>query len=101
MFISLFIYQIFNLGYVAHIPGIKSANIFGQSYAKSTAIAIKNEYCNKGDLPPNERYQTISNIYFTDPKIRSIEEGRFFYLIIYFFIYRYFIYFKRCKIKGT
>ena len=72
----------FYIGYKAHIPGINSANIFGQSYAKTTAVAVKDEYCNKVDLPPNERYQTISKQYFTKPKIRSIEEGN---LIIIFF----------------
>lgn len=63
------------VGYKAHIPGIGSANIFGQSYAKSTAVAVKGEYCNKVDLPFDERYQTISKQYFTKPKVRSEEEG--------------------------
>lgn len=63
-------------GYKAHIPGIGSANIFGQSYAKSTAVAVKGEYSNKVDLPSDERYLTISKQYFTKPKVRSEEEGK-------------------------
>jgi len=65
-------------GYKAHIPGINSANIFGQSYAKTTSVAVKNEYCNKVDLPADERYHTISKQYFTKPKIRSNEESNLY-----------------------
>ena len=77
-FLSFFNFFIFYLGYKAHIPGISSANLFGNSYAKTTAVAVKDEYCNKVDLPPNERYETIAKQYFTKPKIRSIEESKFY-----------------------
>lgn len=63
-------------GYTAHLPGKKSSNIFGMSYAKSTAQAIKGDYCKKIDLPSSDRYKTMNNVYFTKPKMRS-EEGNF------------------------
>jgi len=62
-------------GYKAHIPGVKSSNIFGMSYAKTSAVAIKGDYCKKADLPSQERYTTISNKYYDNPKKRSQDEG--------------------------
>ena len=64
-------------GYTAHLPGKKSSNIFGISYAKTTSHAIKGDYCKKIDLPASERYKTINNIYYTKPQMRS-EEGKKF-----------------------
>jgi len=61
-------------GYTAHLPGKESSNIFGMSYAKATATVIKGNYNKKIDLPAEERYKTINNIYFTKPKVRSEEE---------------------------
>jgi hypothetical protein len=63
-------------GYKAHIPGIYSSNIFGMGYSKSTAVAVKGEYCNKADLPAEERYDSMMKHYFGKPKVRSNEEGK-------------------------
>lgn len=64
-------------GYTAHLPGKESSNIFGMSYAKATASVIKGDYCKKTDLPAEERYKTINNLFFTKPKVRSDEEGEY------------------------
>lgn len=45
------------------------------NYAKSTAVAIKEDYCRGSDLPAGERYKTINKQYFGKPKFRSEEEG--------------------------
>ena len=68
-------------GYTGHITGIeintkKGSNIFGKSYAKSSSIAIKGDYCNKTDLPVNERYTSEMKDRFKRPKIRSFSEAR-------------------------
>lgn len=64
-------------GYTAHLPGKESSNVFGMSYAKATASVIKGDYCKKTDLPAEERYKTINNLFFTKPKVRSDEEGEY------------------------
>ena len=66
-------------GYTGHITGIetstrKGSNIFGQSYAKASSIAIKGEFCNKYDLPNDERYTSEMKYRFVTPKIRSNSE---------------------------
>lgn len=58
------------LGYRAHIPGITSSNIFGTSYAKATSIAIKGDYVRTMDIPPQDRYKSVFNQYYTKPKMR-------------------------------
>ena len=58
-------------GYKAHIPGIKSSNIFGMSYSKATSVAIKGDYVKGRDVPPEERYNSITNQYYKVPTIRS------------------------------
>jgi len=57
--------------YKAHVPGIYSSNIHGMGYSKSTAIAIKGDYCKKSDLPKEEKYKSTFKAYFEKPKIRS------------------------------
>ena len=32
------------LGYSGYIPGVKAENVFGESYGKTTAISVKNEF---------------------------------------------------------
>lgn len=68
-------------GYTGSITGIetnlkKGSNIFGTSYAKASSIAIKGSYCNKTDLPVNERYTSEMKDKFQKPKIRSNSEAR-------------------------
>ncbi len=63
-------------GYKAHIPGMYSSNLFGISYAKATAVAVKGEYCKKADLPPEERYLSTTKKYYDKPKKRSEEERK-------------------------
>ena len=43
-------------GYAGYVPQIKSENLFGKSFAKTTGAAINGEF-NKGQVPPlNERF---------------------------------------------
>jgi hypothetical protein len=64
-------------GYKAHIPGMYSSNLFGMSYAKATAVAIKGEYCKNAEIPSEERYKTMTKLVFENPKRRSNEEGNY------------------------
>ena len=68
-------------GYTGHVTGIETTNkkgcdIFGTSYAKASSIAIKGDYCNKTDLPVNERYKSEMKDRFQRPKIRSFSEAK-------------------------
>jgi hypothetical protein len=64
-------------GYKAHIPGIYSSNIHGQSYTKSTALAIKGEYSKNIDLPSEDRYTSTNRKYFKKPLVRHEDDGTF------------------------
>ena len=55
--------------YKAHVPGIYSSNIHGVGYSKTTAIAIKGDYCKQSDLPKEERYKSTFKMYFDKPTI--------------------------------
>jgi hypothetical protein len=57
-------------GYRAHIPGIVSSNIFGMSYAKSTATAIKGDFVKTIDVPADDRYKSVFKKYYTKPRDR-------------------------------
>jgi hypothetical protein len=63
-------------GYQGHIPGIYGSNILGTSYAKATAVAIKGDYCKERDLPSDEKYKTITKLYYGKPKMKTEEEGK-------------------------
>jgi hypothetical protein len=56
-------------GYKSHVPGIYSSNIHGMGYSKSTAVAVKGEYCKGADVPADERYRSTAKAYFTKPKV--------------------------------
>ena len=64
-------------GYKAHIPGVYSGNIMGMNYAKSTAVAIKGDYCKGFDTQPEDKYKSCNMLYFKSPKMRS--ESKFVY----------------------
>lgn len=69
-------------GYKAHVPGIYSSNIHGLGYSKSTAIAIKGDYAKTADIPNQERFKSMTNLYFNKPKIRS--DGKYFLRLFIF-----------------
>lgn len=46
-------------GYKGYVPNIKSENIFGKSFAQTTAEAINKEYVPGISLPPPERFRTM------------------------------------------
>jgi hypothetical protein len=58
-------------GYKAFVPGIYSSNIHGMNYSKTTAHAIKGDYQKGTDVPNDDRYKSINNIYYNKPKVRS------------------------------
>ena len=66
-------------GYQGHIPGIYGSNILGTSYAKATAVAIKGDYCKERDLPSDEKYKTITKLYYGKPKMKTEEEGKLYF----------------------
>lgn len=55
------------------MPQIKSENLFGKSFAKTTGAAINGEY-NKGQQPPlNERFQTLAQQEFNKDNFRRLK----------------------------
>lgn len=63
-------------GYKAHIPHVYSENIFGQSYSRATAKAIKGDIPMGHNYTSDERYKTMTKLYFDKPKLR--EDSKFF-----------------------
>lgn len=69
-------------GYTGHISGIEPAGkkgsaIFGVSYSKATAIAVKGNYAKDIDVPPEERYTSIQKYSYQIPKMRSKEDMKY------------------------
>ena len=66
-------------GYTGKLTGIEPAGkkgcpIFGQSYAKSSAISIKGNYNKDIDVPPEDRYLSVQKKNFVMPQMRSKED---------------------------
>ena len=66
-------------GYTGKLTGIEPAGkkgcpIFGQSYAKSSAISIKGNYNKDIDVPPEDRYLSVQKKNFVVPQMRSKED---------------------------
>ena len=60
-------------GYAGYVPQIKSENLFGKSFAKTTGSAINGEY-SKGQQPPlNERFQTHGQTEFGKDNFRRLK----------------------------
>lgn len=59
-------------GYKGYIPGVKSENIFGKSYARSTSTAINKEYIAGSALPVVERFKTTVQSEFNKENFRRI-----------------------------
>jgi hypothetical protein len=55
-------------GYKSHVPGIKSSNIHGMGYSKTTAIAIKQDYVKSADVPSEERFKSTNTLYYKNSK---------------------------------
>lgn len=53
---------------------MKSENIFGKSFAQSTAQAINKEYVPGVAIPPHERFQTTHNSQFNKTNFRRIKD---------------------------
>jgi len=61
-------------GYAGYVPQVKSENLFGKSFAKTTGAAINGEY-NKGQQPPlNERFQTMQQVEFGKENYRRLKD---------------------------
>lgn len=63
-------------GVECHVPGIKSSNIYGMGYSKSTAVSIKGNYNKKADCTPEERFLTTNMEQFKKPKTKTIQEEK-------------------------
>ncbi|MCQ2819865.1 MAG: hypothetical protein MJ252_21580 [archaeon] len=63
-------------GVECHVPGIKSSNIFGMGYSKSTAVSIKGDYNKKQDCTPEERFRSTAMASFQRPKTKTIQEEK-------------------------
>lgn len=57
-------------GYLGHVPGIKSENIFSKSYAKCSATAIGKRHPIGHDVPPEVRYLSQNKQEFNPKNFR-------------------------------
>jgi hypothetical protein len=55
-------------GYAGFIPGVKSENIFGKTYGKSTYMSSAGEYQKGSEIPDEERYTSILQDSFVNLK---------------------------------
>ena len=52
-----------------HIPGIYSSNIYGLSFSRASALAIKGDYSKGSDCSNKERFKSTNQITYQIPKI--------------------------------
>lgn len=46
------------IGYSGYVPGVKSENVFGKTYGKTSLAASSNKILRGTDLPASEKYTT-------------------------------------------
>lgn len=62
-------------GYSGYVPQVKSENLFGTSFAKTTGAAINGEY-NKGQTPPlNERFMSYQQTQINKDTFRRLKNA--------------------------
>ena len=61
-------------GYAGYIPQIQSENLFGKSFAKTSAKAINGDFEKGIKLPPKDAFQTEAQNEFNKNNFRAIQE---------------------------
>ena len=56
------------LGYCGYIPGVKSENVFGESYGKTSGQSGRGEINRGFDQVPQEKFRTVVQASFQNPK---------------------------------
>ena len=49
-----------NIGYAGYVPGVKSENVFGESFGKTSALANNGQIQRGFDSEPQEKYKSIA-----------------------------------------
>ena len=58
-------------GYGGYITGIKSENVYGETYGKTTLASSAKTFCRGMDQPSHVKYQTTMKSEFLDNAIRA------------------------------
>ena len=61
-------------GYAGYIPQINSENLFGKSFAKTSAKAINGDFENGIKLPPKDAFTTETSTEYNKKNFRAIQE---------------------------
>jgi hypothetical protein len=56
------------IGYCGYIPGVKSENVFGESYGKTSSQSAKGEIVRGYDQHPVEKFKTVAQGSFQNQK---------------------------------
>ena len=59
------------IGYSGYITGIKSENVFGETYGKTTYASSAKTFCRGMDQPAHVKYNTTMKAEFLDNQERS------------------------------
>lgn len=62
-------------GYTGFISGVKSENLFSQSYANSTAKSFKGKITRGANFAPDKRFCTLSQKKFNDKHFRRVQQS--------------------------
>ena len=54
------------VGYGGYVPGVKSENVFGGSFAKTTGASQGNTINRGFDAPTQEKYKSMTQATYTD-----------------------------------
>ena len=58
-------------GYGGYITGVKSENVFGETYGKTTLASSAKAFSRGMDLPPEVKYNTTMKAEFLDNSIKA------------------------------
>jgi hypothetical protein len=61
-------------GYAGYIPQISSENLYGKSFAKTSAKAINGDFEKGNNITAKERFQTENNSAFNKSNFRNLQE---------------------------
>ena len=85
-------------GYGGYIPGVKSENVYGQTYGKTTFASSAKQIIRGMDLPPHVKFQTsmkqefidhaeVAHLHQTTAQIVGVERGQDLYKKVSFVLY--------------
>lgn len=59
---------IFLLGYSGYVPGVKSENVFGESFGKTSGLSGNGQIQRGFDHVPEDKYKSMAKASYTNQK---------------------------------